>query len=179
LVHDPLAHHDLASFEKRSHAWLTDAGDDVRPRLREQHGGVAERIFRVDHGQQGLVVNLDQLGRVDRFGQRFGDHRHDGLPYEAHNTIGEKWAGHDLRDLVSVEPAGRQAEVGNDEDVHHPGSQAGLSDVGPFYAAVSQWRAHVRHPRRPGQLYVTDVGAADREELQVLFAQYSVPEDAQ
>ncbi len=90
LVDDPLAHDHLATLKDRLVAFLGDAGRDVGAGLGEEQDVAVNRHFRVDDRGQRVVINLDELGRVDRLRLRAG---HDGrhwLAHITHHTVGEE-----------------------------------------------------------------------------------------
>ena len=47
-------------------------------------GAILGRVFELDHRRQRLVVDLHQLGRIARLGERLGDDERDPVADEAH-----------------------------------------------------------------------------------------------
>ena len=93
LVDEAALDHDVGAVEDGRVLAEVELDREVRAVLGEQErGAVGERRLRVDDDRQRVVVDDDQLGRVDGLGARLGDDRGDDVADEPDGAVGERGA---------------------------------------------------------------------------------------
>ena len=67
-----------------------NVGDVAADRLELQRRAVGERLLHVDDQRAGVVVDVDELGGVDRLGPGLGDHEGDRVADVPHLVDGQR-----------------------------------------------------------------------------------------
>jgi hypothetical protein len=154
------------------------AGGHVGARVREEQELVLRRLLRVDDDRQRVVVDEDELRRVDAGRPVLADHDRDDLADEADDVRRHRRPAHlRLQTGKRRRAERRQVDVGGGEDLH-AGQLGGRRRVDAVDACVREQRADERHAQRPFDGHVLDVLALAPQEAGVLAAQDPVAEDA-
>ena len=180
LVLDPGPDHHVGAGQHVAGAVRVD-----RPhRLHDvgAHGGELQRragrdrLLHVHDHVEEVVVDVDQLGRVDGLGPGLGDDQRDRVADEAHHAVGQRPVLHQVVDLGE-----RRHRVGAQRGggVHgeHPGRALGVGGVEMGDRGVGQGAPHEDGVGGAGDPEVVDVGAPTGDEVRVLDPADAVPED--
>jgi len=93
LVHEPRTDDDLRSFQGIIRTLgperVRDVGSELGP---EQRRPVGRRRLQVHHGRQRLVLDGDQLGRIDGLRKGLPDHDTDDLANEPDHVARQRLA---------------------------------------------------------------------------------------
>ena len=109
-------HYDVALGEEVSRAGVVRNGEArVCADSRKEELLVARRELRVDHRRQRLVVDPDQVRRVDGTCVVLGHDRHHGFADEADHVRGQPGPHHALLQRGQPRRQGRKAQVGRRE----------------------------------------------------------------
>ena len=144
--------------------------------LELQGSAVCDRGLDVGHDREVVVVDVDQLDRVDRLGPGLGEDQGDGVADEAHLVEGQGATRALLVDVGErLERAAAQVLGG--VDGQHAGSLLGLRGVDAQEGGVGERAAHEHRVHdglaaaaRAVRLPVVDEGALADEQLAVLDA---------
>jgi hypothetical protein len=176
LVDHPGADHVVGALERVGAVLVAAPGGDVRAETLELQGSVVghRRLDVGDHGQV-VVVDVDQLGRVDGLRSGLGDHHGDRVAHEPDLLVRERSARALLVDVRErLESAG--PEVLGRVDGQHARGLLGVGRVDRAEGGVGE-RAPHEH-RVPDALHpvVVDEGPVAHEELAVLDPTYLCPQ---
>ena len=109
LVHEPAAHDDLGALERVVVALGAERVGDVRALVgEEQRGAVARRRLEVGHHVEGLVVDLHELGGVQRLREALRDDDGERLADEP-DTVARRGSASGSRPRRCRPPAGAAA----------------------------------------------------------------------
>ena len=128
LVDEPGLDDHLTLVE--GHRFLaTAANHDVGPRLREEQDLTDEGVLHRHDDWQGLVLDVNQVGRVGRGCGRLGDDRRDRLAHEADHVGGEEGLLHRGGDVREQGRQGIEVDVFAGQHVDHPRGPTGRGCV--------------------------------------------------
>ena len=116
---------------------------DVRPRSREEERLVLQRLLRVDHHRQRVVVDHDQLGRIGAGRAVVADDDREDLADEAHDVLRHHRPAHVLREAEGQRAERRQVDVVCGQDAY-AGERFGRARVDPIDLRVGEQRADER-----------------------------------
>ncbi len=176
LVDHPGADDVVGRLERVGAVLVVAPGGDVRAETLELQGSVVG-YRRLDVGDDGqvVVVDVDQLGRVDGLRAGLRDHQGDRVAHEPHLLVGERPTGALLVDVRErLQAAG--PEVLGRVDGQHARGPLGLGRVDRADRGVRERAAHEH--RVPDALHpvVVDEGSAAHEQLAVLDPTYLCPQ---
>ena len=172
LVDHPDADHDVGARERVGAVLVVPAGCHVGAEALELEGRVVgHRRLDVGDHRQVVVVDVDQLGRVDGLGPGLGDDEGDRVAHEADLADGERGPRH-LVVHVGERLQGAAAEVLGGVDGQHARRLRGLGRVETRDRGVCEGAAH--EDRVPDTVHaaVVDEGPGADEELPVLDPSY-------
>jgi hypothetical protein len=139
----------------------------VRPDLREQQDLIGGGLPRGDHRLQRVVVDLDQLGGVDRPRLLVGHQRDHRLADVADHAVGQPGPQHAL--VVHWQRGrGLQAEVVGGDHREHSGGCPGGADVDRSDPGMGDGGVDEDHLGGAGQAEVGDVAALPGDQRPVL-----------
>lgn len=180
LVLDPGAHHHLGAGKHVARVVGVDRVDglgDVGAQLGElQRRAGRQRRLHVDHQGQLVVVDVDQLGGVDRLRSGLGHHQRDRVAHVAHHAVRQRGVTDPVVDHRERWHRGG-AECRHGVHGEHAGCALGFGGVDAADPGVRDRAAHEDGLRGPRDPQVVDVRAAPREQLGVLDPADVVPED--
>ncbi len=150
LVDHLLPDDDVAAVEQRLVVPELEGEAIVRPDLRIEQRLVFQRLFRVDHDREGVVVDHDELGGVGSRRGRVGGDDDDRLTDETDDALGEHRTLHVLIEHGHPGGKGRHSEIGVEKDaadtvsgarlLHVDGGDAGMRHRGPHEGQVDAHR---------------------------------------
>ena len=170
-VLDPHPHHAVRAGERVLRVvGVPLAADDVaRNRVELQRRSGGQRLLHVDDDRQRVVVDVDQLDRVDGLGARLGDDHRDRLADEPDPVGRERRPGAGGVDLEEQVPR-RQVQVGGREDADDTRRRASGLDVGDVDPRVREGTSYERQVEGAVDDHVVDVVALALHEIGVLDA---------
>ena len=116
LADDAASDDHLAALEDAVVSRDRNLSADIAADLGEERDLAAQRRFEVDDGVQRLIVDVDELRRIDALGGRFGEHDGDDVPGEAHHVARERRPLHARLDAPEVRAARLEVDVGRGQD---------------------------------------------------------------
>ncbi|CAB5013524.1 unannotated protein [freshwater metagenome] len=130
---------------------------------------VEQRLLGVDHRRERFVVDVDQLGCVDRRGVALGDYRHERFAHVPHRVTRQERPHHRG---VHRRRRGkrREIEILGGDHVEHARCGRRSRRVEARDTTLGDRGAHVHHVRDFGQVEVRDELPAAGEQRQILDA---------
>ncbi len=141
----------------------------------DERGAVLDRLGNVRHGRERLVVDLDELGRVDGERAALGHDNRDAVARIA-RLVGREGpvhgnvavAGHGPRAGERARPFLRQVGAGEGGDDSLGGQRLREVDLRDLRVRIGA--PHDRHPEHPRQRHVVDPARVAAEQARVLLA---------
>ncbi len=156
-----------------------DEADIVRAIVPDQRHAGLDRVAGRDDGRQRLVIDLDQLGGIDRLVIGLGHDEGDIVADHAHPVLDQGRIARPIagRVAAALEPArhrqvaeARGLVVGAGDHREHAGRGFGLGGVDLADAGMGVRRAQHIAMRRAGKHHVGDIAAAALDQSRIFEA---------
>jgi hypothetical protein len=177
LVDHPHAHDVVGPDERVGAVRVVALGRDVRAQTLElERGAWGHRRLDIGHHGQVVVVDVDQLGRVDGLRARLRDDRSDDVADEADDALRQRRPVEHRRQHDEALHVG-ELEVLARVDGEHTRHRRGLARVDRGDARVGDRAPHEHHVPHAGNRQVVGLAGVALEDARVLEPDDRVAED--